>query len=205
MPVVEDSNGEQPLLDELYLQVKKWKINKDTLQSWMEVNGSDQVKRAILYTKEKAQKGEIKKNIGGYLATMIKQSGFFDPEEEKREKNRQAEGRKKELSVFKAQLELLEYQYSNAVNEKIREVVAKVSGVNTNTLEYLQKNDNPIINPRLKQLGITTDDLTVTLCRDDKILRGAFKGAILHLYEEHFAEIIKQYKSAIEDVRRKME
>lgn len=194
----ETHTGDTPqnVIVELLPKVSSWGVTESTLEQWIESYGVQQVQRAIIYTQSEVSKKNIE-NPAGYLATMVKQAGFFDPEEAKREKKKKVAERKAKREELTAQLEELEEAYSSGLNEKIRSLVSEDSEANDKTLQSIKDTANMMVSHRLRKLNLSIDDLTVQLCRDDRILRGVFKATMMNLYADYFADLVQKYNPQI--------
>ena len=203
---------EQPILplfslfdeaDQYLNQVEEWGVNRDTLEYWLNEYGEDQVRRAIVYTQTELEKRAIS-NPGGYLAAMVKQPGFFDPEEKKRENRQKTIERKEQRRELESELGLLEKKYNSLLNNQIRILVAGNEEVNEKTLEYMKSGKNVVVETRLRQLNLGIDEMTIQLCRDDIVLRGAFKGAMISLFKEDFKDITETYNPKVTMLKRRI-
>ena len=191
------------IADQYLNQVQEWGVNRDTLEDWLNKYGEKQVKRAIIYTQTELEKKTIS-NPGGYLASMVKQPDFFDPEEKKRAKKQEALERKQQRSELESELELLEKKYNSLLNNQIRILVTTNDEVNEKTLAYMKSGKNVLVEARLKKLNLRLNDLTVQLCREDVILRGAFKGAMISLYDDDFKDITDTYNPKVAMLKRRI-
>ena len=191
------------IADQYFQQVHEWGVNRDTLEDWLNEYGENPVRRAIIYTQTELEKKTIT-NPGGYLASMVKQPGFFDPEERKRENRQKAQERKQQRQELESELSLLEKKYNSLLNNQIRILVAGNEAVNEKTLEYMKASENLVVANRLRKLNLARRDLTVQLCRDDKVLRGAFKGAMITLFQDDFKDITDTYNPKVAMLKRRI-
>ena len=205
----EDYFRDSEALDRLYPRVVAWGILRDQFEKWMDEYGEEQVERAIAYTERKIEQKEIKQGgYGGYFATMVKQKGFVDPEEEKRRKQeelrRKKEANRKQAKQLEVELEGIQKEYNDFLNNKIKELVESDPKVNSTTLQKIKDGgliQSSLIKPITEQLGIAFDDLTVQDFRENDILRGIYKSALMTIYHEHFAGI-EQYTKKITNYKR---
>ena len=121
---VESSNP----IDDLYLQVKEFKITKATLKKWLEELPMEQIQFGITYVLQKIKSGEPIKNIGGYMNTVVRNSGLLE------EKKAKIEGETKAVKVVQdsqvaKQQELAQEQLKGAL--KARYFQRRLDLVNT--------------------------------------------------------------------------
>ncbi|MFY7889148.1 MAG: replication initiation protein [Spirosomataceae bacterium] len=77
------SSVESNPIEDLYLQVKEFKITKATLNKWLEELPMEQVQLGITYVLQKIKSGEPIKNIGGYLNTVVRNPSLLEEKKAK--------------------------------------------------------------------------------------------------------------------------
>lgn len=78
VPILEITSLKSNPVDDLYLQVKEFKITKVTLNKWVAELPIEQIKYGIAYVLQKIKSGEPIKNIGGYMNTVVRNPGLLE-------------------------------------------------------------------------------------------------------------------------------
>lgn len=115
-------------IEDLYLQVKEFKITKATLKKWIEELPMEQIQLGIEYVLQKIQSGESIKNIGGYLNTVVRNPSLLEEKKAKIEDETKAEKVVQDSQVAKQQ-ELAQEQLKGAL--KARYFQKRLELVNT--------------------------------------------------------------------------
>lgn len=97
------SSVESNPIEDLYLQVKEFKITKVTLNKWLEELPMEQVQLGITYVLQKIKSGEPIKNIGGYLNTVVRNPSLLEEKKAKIEDETKAIQVVQESQVAKQQ------------------------------------------------------------------------------------------------------
>jgi plasmid replication initiation protein len=87
----ETTSAESNLVDELYQQVKEFKITRATLEKWIKEFPIEQIRHGIDYVIQKVKSGETIKNIGGYLTAVVRNPTLFEEKKLKIENEIKAE------------------------------------------------------------------------------------------------------------------
>lgn len=69
---------ESNVIDDLYLQVKEFKITKATLNKWVEELPLAQIQYGVAYVLHKITAGESIKNVGGYMNTVVRNPSLLE-------------------------------------------------------------------------------------------------------------------------------
>lgn len=80
------------IFDEIYQQVKQYKVSKTTVYAWVNEFPQEQIMLGINYVLEKIRVGEKIQNIGGYINQMVRTTTLYDnfkEEQQKKEANNQ--------------------------------------------------------------------------------------------------------------------
>jgi plasmid replication initiation protein len=97
------SSVESNPIEDLFLQVKEFKITKATLNKWLEELPMEQVQLGITYVLQKIKSGEPIKNIGGYLNTVVRNPSLLEEKKAKIEDETKAIQVVQESQVAKQQ------------------------------------------------------------------------------------------------------
>lgn len=189
---------DEELLEDLYELVEEWGISKEKIEEWILEYGPDQVKQAVFYTRQKDAKGEIKRNPGGYLASMVKQKdlNISLPKPEIRE----AEARKRA-----AEMEQQVQQLRDELEKLKREKYEKEQAVILNILEK-----NPLIAEEIfgqvremPGLEIEEEQDDMDVYHNNPAFRFKVDKVIRQKYGKKFKKIDDLYDPRIEALKKK--
>lgn len=141
------------VVEALYAKVKKYKISKSTIKSWLEELPLEQVQMGIDYVLEKIKAGDSIKNIGGYINNMVRTPSLFElkQEQQQQQKQHRIEQHKQQVKAqeeqnFEKQKNDLLNMYTQAKISKVIELFAQhdeLAGEYIRELEQEASKDKP--------------------------------------------------------------
>ncbi|MFY7829448.1 MAG: replication initiation protein [Flectobacillus sp.] len=198
-------------LDQLYENVRRFRIAKNTLKKWLDNYSEEQVKRSIDYVIAKIDKGEKIKSVGGYIYNRIKDADWGHDEVAK-EVNLKPKGPspieiqkahqlQNELEKLKVDLQKEYFQERlGLVQTLVQDEQALIA-----QLMMQLKNDNSSENPNILaelaqsnyQLYPELDQVQEFLVNFDKggIFQGYMFEKVEKLYPTRFAKIREEFQS----------
>ena len=209
-PVEEVKPNESTLTDQLFLQfqqvvVAEFGVSPTIFLAQIKGHTEGDIERAIRITR-RAVAEKRAKNTAGFFVEALR-NNYTDREEqqtqllkiEQKKKDSEAEKRAKQAAErlnLEANLTGLRQEYTQQLNDKIRELTALDPSVTEQAIRNLRESPfvKPIVEEREEQMNRV---LVVEDFRQDKILRELVKGKIIDGHKEFFAEIIQYYEPRI--------
>lgn len=155
----------------------------------------EDIEQAIAVTRRAKYNQEIKKTVSGFFIKALEQ-GYTDIEiEQQKAKQRQAEA-KKQATTLKAELLLLQDEFSSKINDRIREVTSENDSTTQKAIAALLESPltKALIAAKSQKLGreLVTEDY-----RQDERLRTYVINQIVEQEEAKFKDILESYQTRI--------
>ncbi len=177
-----------------YPKVSHW-IEVSVFKKMMEDYSETQISRAITYTLNRLEKGEDIQNVAGYIVAMARQKTLFDPIENeknkvsaKKEKQEQADRRRRELEVQKKQLH-------QELRQKEDAIIAAIF------IEMPEKEEEILQLTKQNRFSHYKAELSDTENLTDPIFNAAYRNIIKKSFATRFKTLDKQYKSKLKSIQ----
>ena len=179
--------------------VQKFGVTPSAFLQLLEEYTEDQVSQAIRVTKRAKAANQIKSTAAGFFVNALK-GGYTDQKEEEVKRSVEAEKKKEEDSLLKAQIEYLKDEQAIRINERIREVTTENPGITEQAIQTIQENTlfKVLIQKKAKELG---RDLQVEDYRQDRKLRELVKSKIFELAKDKFSDILEEFEQKFKEVK----
>ena len=180
--------------------VQKFGVTPSAFLQLLEEYTEDQVSQAIRVTKRAKAANQIKSTAAGFFVNALK-GGYTDQKEEEVKRSVEAEKKKEEDSLLKAQIEYLKDEQAIRINERIREVTTENPGITEQAIQTIQENTlfKVLIQKKAKELG---RDLQVEDYRQDRKLRELVKSKIFELAKDKFSDILEEFEQKFKEVKK---
>lgn len=179
--------------------VQKFGVTPSAFLQLLEEYTEDQVSQAIRVTKRAKAANQIKSTAAGFFVNALK-GGYTDQKEEEVKRSVEAEKKKEEDSLLKAQIEYLKDEQAIRINERIREVTTENPGITEQAIQTIQENTlfKVLIQKKAKELG---RELQVEDYRQDRKLRELVKSKIFELAKDKFSDILEEFEQKFKEVK----
>ena len=179
--------------------VQKFGVTPSAFLQLLEEYTEDQVSQAIRVTKRAKAANQIKSTAAGFFVNALK-GGYTDQKEEEVKRSVEAEKKKEEDSLLKAQIEYLKDEQAIRINERIREVTTENPGITEQAIQTIQENTlfKVLIQKKAKELG---RELQVEDYRQDRKLRELVKSKIFELAKDKFSDILEEFEQKFKEVQ----
>lgn len=159
----------------------------------------DQVNQAIRVTRRAKVANQIKSTTAGFFINALK-GGYTDQKEEEAKRHAEAEKKKEEDSLLKAEIEYLKDERAIRINERIREVTTENPAIIGQAIQAIQEHFlyKEIIQKKEEELG---RELQLEDYRKDKTLRDLVKEKIFELAQDKFSDILEEFGQKIKEVQ----
>ncbi len=199
IPVAEQAETDQTIVEELHLLVGKW-LSKKALGQLLDQHPEIQVRNAIKYTLSRIKKGDSIKNVAGHIVNMAKHEEIIDPikkEQKKRSaKKRVAEEYQKEKEGLEKELKKVYSKIHKEEMQLIEVLVLKHPKAKTKAMDKVKLN-------RLASYSFDAD-----LTDEENLKKPAVQGAYINAFKKdhakQFLQIDNKYEAQIKDLKRRI-
>ena len=199
LPVIEQGEPVQTIVEELHLLVGKW-LSKKALSNLLDQYPEVQVRNAIKYTLNRIKKGDRIQNVGGHIVNMAKHEEIIDPikkEQKKRSaKKRVAEELQKEKQGLEKDLKAIYSKIHNEEMQLIEDLVLENPTAKTKAMDRVKLN-------RLASYSYD-ESLSDTDNLKKPTVQGAYINAFKKDYPKPFLQIDNKYEAEIKDLKRRI-
>ncbi len=210
MPLEDAKPTEITSTDQLFLQfqsavVGELGVSPTIFLNQIKGHTEGDIERAVRVTRRAVAENKAK-NAAGFFVEALR-NNFVDREEQQSEqiriaqqkKDSEANKRAKQVAErleLEVQLTDFRQEYTQALNDKIRELTAIDPASTEQAIRGLRESQfvKPLVEERELQLNRV---LAVEDFRQDKILRELVKGKIIDGHKDFFAEVVHQYEPRI--------
>ena len=209
-PVEPAKPNENNHADKLFLQfqsavVGEFGVSPTIFLAQIMSHTEGDIDRAVRVTR-RAVAEKRAKNVAGFFVEALR-NNYTDREEQQieqvkiaqKKQESEAEKRAKQAAErlnLEANLTQLRQEYTQSLNDRIRELTAIDPSVTEQTIRNLR--ESPFVKPLIEERELQLNRvLVVEDFRQDKILRELVKGKIIDANKEFFAEITQQFEPKI--------
>jgi plasmid replication initiation protein len=184
-----ESNEQDDLLYNEFSQVvvNDFGVSPVKLVELIKTYDPERIRKQIRIVQRKVKKGSLE-NIAGFFMEAVKHD-YHDPEEAKEQKKKQRQQRAEQVQLLKLEIEGIDVEFEEKKNDKIRALTNERPELTTEIIESI-KNEF-VVKKRLEMLNITSS--TIDDFRNDIILRGTVKNAIIQAHKAEFEALIKEH------------
>jgi plasmid replication initiation protein len=196
--------------DRLFLQfqqvvVSEFGVSPTTFLAQIKGHTEGDIERAVRVTRRAIAEKNVKNTAGFFVEAL--RNNYIDREEQQTEQIKiaqkkqetDAEKRAKQVAErlnLEANLSDFRQEYTQALNDRIRELTAIDPSVTEQTISNLR--ESPFVKPLVEERELQLNRvLVVEDFRQDKILRELVKGKIIDAHKDFFAEITQQFEPKI--------
>jgi plasmid replication initiation protein len=181
-------------VDKLFLQfqqsvVGEFGVSPTIFLAQIKGHTEGDIDRAVRVTRRAVAEKNVK-NIAGFFVEALR-NNYTDREEQQVETFKIVQKKKLEANLAE-----LRQEYTQSLNDRIRELTAIDPSVTAQTIRNLR--ESPFVKPLIEERELQLNRvLVVEDFRQDKILRELVKGKIIDANKEFFAEITQQFEPKI--------
>lgn len=158
---LQQENNQVLSVVEIYEQVKKYKISKNTVEGWVKKIEPNQIKLGIDFVLNEIKEGKAIKNIGGYINQMVKTTSLSevvssekDVKEKKRSEIRIEQERQQKEAQIKERQDKLLSDFSEAKKALFLATVSEDATLYKRILHQLQEDNSSDKRPILAEMAL---------------------------------------------------
>jgi plasmid replication initiation protein len=210
LPLQDAKPNETSHADQLFLQfqsvvVTEFGVSPTAFLAQIMGHTEGEIERAVRVTRRAIAEKNVKSTAGFFIEAL--RNNYTDREEQQTEqiktaqkkKENEADKRAKQVAErlqLEADLAELRQEFTQALNDRIRELTAIDPSVTEQTISNLR--ESPFVKPLIEERELQLNRLLVVEdFRQDKILRELVKGKIIDGHKDFFGEIVNQYEPRI--------
>ncbi len=195
--LLESAKESEPAPNALYEQVEAY-VSESTFQQWLKNYKEEHVQAAIQYTLKKMKQGTTIENVGGYIATMLKQENIVDEVAKKAE--RQTKKRKKQEVAAQERTKLNE-QINKLYRAKAIQEDAMITAL---CLEESDLEEKLLELAKSKRFSGYDESKSDAENLKDPMFLASYRNAARGLFSAQFAKLDQDYDTKIKELKRKL-
>jgi hypothetical protein len=198
---------------ELFALIGEFGINRNTVYSWLEKYGKQQVYNGIVYSLEKSKAGKIK-DMAAYIYKMVQTSEIINPvveaeaQTKKRQKKKQKEQTQLEFEkTIEEKVKQIQRDFHQAKKQRVADLIKSDEALQSQLLEMLNKEGRESNNP-VTSSALAAYENSPGLNQTENFMNnlaggGSFSGFVLNkvqnLRPDFYRKILTNYRKKIKD------